>query len=420
MTFQLEEKFSFPPHLHLAGAGADALHRHSENSSEAGEDSVETIKTSTDAPEVSDLHLQPESPADPVEATGPSAEVAQDSELSKHTAFGGISVAPEDIADHSTEGKSKSIAAPTSPARPASQLFTQSESAFEVIAESFAKFGPPQPRRVPEIRIHRPSGTVMAASLGTTAMNSINVPVTPMQSAVGQTHAPVSPITDAVTASPLSTDLPVDPSTVTNATIPALPLPLPSLPAGVKVGKKKKVVRKARKLIIRRRLLAIILGRDLAKIVHPQLTTVANPAGGAPLSVDGASDLVDGYARQIERRRDIQRRRLDQKVASARIHAEAEEIHRCRICRGLTRTRYLQKYHRLQLKRDKPDMSAFNRRATAMARVAAFKCKCNRQLLGVENEETAKDVTASRHLRAPAATGHPLPGVDGALPQEGW
>jgi hypothetical protein len=180
---------------------------------------------------------------------------------------------------------------------------------------------------------------------------------------------------------------------------------------GGKVGRKKRAVQKTRKLLLRRRLLAIIIGRDLAKVVHPQLKAGGKVAGGVPLPVDGPSDLLNSYTSRTERKRDFRRRQLDQKIAAARIHAEAEEIHRCRICRGLTRTMYLRRYHRLQLKRDRPDMNIFDRRATAMARVAVFKCKCNRRLLGVANEVAVKDAVPTQHLRAPAAIEIPLSGV---------
>ena len=392
--FAAQGQVFIPPHEHPGGEGSDVLHVHPDEAVEREKDAAEAAELSTKASKDSDSQVQTEAEADPIVA--------------------------EDDAPDTRREEPKIAAAFSSATRPASHLFTQSESAIEVIAGSCAKFGPPQPRSVPEIRIHRPSGTLMAASLGTEAMDSANVPSTATQSALDQNPAAVTaPLEITTDAVPVPANVPVDPSTVTNVEASAVPLEVPGSPSKGKVSKKKRIVHKARKLAMRKRLLAIIIGRDLANVVHPQLNTITNVAGGAPLSLDGPSDLIHGYARRTERRRDIHRRELDQKIASARIHAEAEEVHRCRICRGLTRTKHLRRYHRLQLKSERPDMSSFDRRATAMARVAAFKCKCTRRLLGVESEAAGKKTMGPQHPRAPAAAEPPLPGVDGALPQHG-
>jgi hypothetical protein len=307
-------------------------------------------------------------------------------------------------------------------ARPPAHLFTQSESAVDILQGPFANFGPPQPYSIPSIKIHRPSGTVVAASLGTAVMNSANVPATPAQSEIlatlasGGTALP-NPLTTAIPTVQSTTSLAPDVSHLISAATSALSLPLPGLPVAGKIGKKKKIIQKTRKVVLRKRILSLLLGRQLAKLVHSQLDTVGNVASAVPVPVDGPSDMLTGYARRTERKRDAQRRDLDQRIAAARIHAEAEEVHRCRICRGLTRTTYLRRYHRLQLKRDRPDMSAFDRRATALARVAAFKCKCTRRLLGVENELAPREAAPSQHLRAPAAIEAPLAGVDEAQQQ---
>ena len=309
--------------------------------------------------------------------------------------------------------------------RPSAHLFTQSESAVPVLTESFANLGPPKRRSVPSIRIHRPSGTVMAASVRTTAMNSTSFPTTPVQSALEQSpaatgNAPLNTLTTnaAAIATPanLDSNLPNISNAVSAATS-AVVLPPPDLPVGGKVGKKQKIVRKARKVVLRKRVLSVIIGRDLANVVHAQLNAVTNLAGGLPLPLDGATDLLAGYARRSELKEDKRRKELDQKIAAARIRAEAEDIHRCQICQGLTRTGLLQKYHRLKLKRSRPDMNAIHRRANAETRAAAYKCKCTRRLLGVENKGAGQDSVPPQHLRAPAGIEAPLSGVDGVQQQ---
>ncbi|KAJ9612438.1 hypothetical protein H2200_004035 [Cladophialophora chaetospira] len=384
-----------PAHEHPE-KNVDVLHGHSDKTHERAENTPEVSKQ---APE-EHQHKDSQDPASPAPDTA-SAQAAASSETGK--------------------AENPTVATP----RPPAHLFTQSESAVEVLAESFGKFGPPQPRSVPSIRIHRPSGTIMAASVGTTVLNSANTPATPVQAAVEQSPAALEAVpVNTPTAPGPEIPTPVDPvgnlSAVTDAAgtaTSALPLPLPNLPVGGKKGKKKKVVRKARKLVLRKRILAIILGRELANVIHLQLNAVGNVASVAPLPVDGPNDLVNDYARRSERKRDNQRKQLDQKIAAARIHSEAEALHRCRICRGLTRTNYLRKYHRLRLKVEKPEMGSFERRATAMARVAAFKCRCTRRLLGVENELPVYESLPAQHLRAPAAIEPPLAGVDGAQQQ---
>lgn len=373
-----------PPHEHSSEQAADSLHDHSEKPHKETEGASDDPATSTEG------HKDEEPPT--------STEVV------------------------STGKEREGISEASKPARRPSHLFTLSESAIEVIAESFGKFGVPRHRGIPEIRVHRPSGTVMAASLGTTAMNSTNDPATPVPSAADQSPAAPSstPLGGLPGADAVPVPVPIDPSAVTGvvgtatSALPAVPLPVPGLPAGSKGGRKKKIIGKARKLVLRKRVLAVILGKELAGVVHSQLSTVGNVADGVPLPVDGPSDMIHVYTRRKERKRDIRRREMDQKIARARIHAEAEEVHRCRICSGLTRTSCLRRYHRLQLKRDRPDMSELDRRATAMARVAAFKCKCRKRILGVQNEATSHDAMTAQHLRAPAAIEQPLARVDGA------
>lgn len=228
---------------------------------------------------------------------------------------------------------------------------------------------------IPEIRIQRPSAPSMASSLGTSVMQGAKSPTAP----------PGSPSNDpsgVLGVAPTDVALPMD------APSNAIPLPLDvvgsglALPLSAPGGGKKhrirsRVVGKARKVLVRRRLLALILGKDLANTVHPLVAQGVGALPNVPLPVDGPSDLVASYARRKEWKRNARMRSLDSKIQSAKMHAEAEEIRRCTDCRGLTRTRYLRRYHRLQLKRDRPDMGEFDRYVTGMARVAAFKCKCS-------------------------------------------
>jgi hypothetical protein len=303
--------------------------------------------------------------------------------------------------------------------RPVSHLFTQSESAVEIIKDSFARFGLSQPRTIPQIRIHCPSGAILESALGTTVINGAMLAEAPKHTGAEQGTSPASSswmggLANRAGALPTPTNLPTDFSTATNAISAATSavslVPL-GLPVGGKSSRKKRIIGKGRKLVLRKRVLAMILGRELADVVHPQISNMSKAMSGAPLPVDGPSDLLSSYARRAEYRRDVQRRQLGQKIAAARLNAEAEEVHRCRMCRGLTRTRYLQRYHRLQLKRDRPDMSALDRRATALARVVPFKCRCTRRLLGVENEVIAKESGPAQHLRGAAAAEGPLSGV---------
>ncbi len=385
-----------PTHEHPRENNGDVLHNHSGESPERATETIRIPEPSTEQDQPKDTQASP----NPTPASAlAEAELPADS--------------PEDLE------------ATASSSRPSAHLFTQSESAVAVLGESFAKFGSPQRHSVPSIRIHRPSGTAMAASVGTTAMNSANVPATPVQSALEQSpaaagNAPLGALSTHAAALQAPANLTSNLSSVTNAVsaaTSAISLPLPGLPVEGKVGKKKKIVRKARKVVLRKRVLALIIGRDLAKVVHPQLNAVTNLAGGLPLPLDGASDLFTGYARRSERKKDQNRKDLDQKIAAARIRAEAEDIHRCRICQGLTRTTLLRKYHRLKLKRDRTDMSAIDRRADSQARVAAYRCKCTRRLLGVANERAVQDSVPAQHLRAPAAIEAPLSGVDGTQQQ---
>jgi len=124
---------------------------------------------------------------------------------------------------------------------------------------------------IPTIRIQRPSTATMATSLGTSVMS------------------PAAGATDMVTA---PAGLPVDPGSATSslpvgAVTSALPVPLPVSVPGLSGGREKAKIRRLvgrlRKHIIRKRLLALLLGGELAKIVHPLLSQAGNTAGAVPV-----------------------------------------------------------------------------------------------------------------------------------------
>lgn len=287
-------------------------------------------------------------------------------------------------------GPGQTIVNDSSPADtddPASNTLSQSGSAVEPVAKSLPKIELPKPTTIPEIRIHRPSGTVvMTSALGTSAMNNSGPP-TPSQSAANRfpTSTETTPLNDVPTL-PTPEQL-ANPTSITStgpldAARSALQVPVPGLPLGADGSRRRKVVSKARQLIVRKRVLHLILGRELADLVHPQLNQVGNVAGAAPLPVDGAGDLISAYSRRNERKRDARKKHLDRKITSAKLHAEAEELFRCPRCQGLTKARHLRKYHRLQLMRERPDMKIFDRHIVSMERVAALRCRCGKRLFG--------------------------------------
>jgi hypothetical protein len=288
--------------------------------------------------------------------------------------------------------------------------FSKSDSALDQISSTSKRPAPLYSASIPEIRIHRPSGTIMAASLGTSALNSASVPGTPGPTAAlptpGAGSGPLGAIPDATAALPIPANLPIDPSTVTNAA----PGAVPGQPLGGKGGKRgirKKVVGKTRKMVVRKPVLAVILGRDVANLVHPLLQQATSGVAAAPLPVDGPSDFVSKSWLRDERRRDLRRQRLDHKITAAKLQADAEELDQCPICGGLRRTRYHQRYHRLVLKRDRPQIRMVDRVATSMARVAAAGCKCSKGVTGTRRADSASDqhVARSQFLEVPGG-GH--------------
>lgn len=220
---------------------------------------------------------------------------------------------------------------------------------------------------IPEIRITRPSTptVVMATALGTSV-------VAPTAAIVPANILPLQPES-------MSSALPVGDLTS------ASPLPLPSpLSARAAGGKQKTKVRKliglVRKHLLRKRLLALVLGRPVANLVHPLLSQSGNLAASLPLPVDGASDSQENHTRRQERKRIAQQQRLANRIKDAKQYADAEKSKRCQICTGFTQSKYLRRYHRLLLKKDRPDMRMLERHATAVARATAFRCTCGRRI----------------------------------------
>ena len=130
---------------------------------------------------------------------------------------------------------------------------------------------------VPIIEIHRPSdANSTMAVLETNVLHAASgsTPATPMPSMV-DSAAPAS--TSGITS---RDGIPANPPVSSAGELDAAPVPT-GPPVGGKVKKRKKMVNKARKTFLRKRMLAFILGRKLAGTVHPLLSG----AGAAPISV---------------------------------------------------------------------------------------------------------------------------------------
>lgn len=234
---------------------------------------------------------------------------------------------------------------------------------------------------LPQIRVHRPSGTII------TAMSSPGVPPTPAPSAVdqipGTAQAPLdaSPFTNPVT--PLPAGLPnvsaVADALPLNAATNALPvvpqLGIPGLSG--KISRRRKVVQKVRKTVIRKKLLQLIIGRDLANLVHPVLNEVSTNVPTVLLAMDGAADPLDTPSRRKDWRREHYER-LSRVVIMARLAAEEEERGICARCDGLINTRNHQRLYRLELLRDNPRMRFEKRYVAALGKAEPLECRCPR------------------------------------------
>ncbi|KAK5271366.1 hypothetical protein LTR96_003190 [Exophiala xenobiotica] len=329
-------------------------------------------------PEKRELANTATAQADPTELVDPAAPAAAVHDDSEHEATPGKE-GDEEINSPST-GLAGFVTKPSA----------KSETALDQIRATLPELAPFDSSALPEIRVHRPSGTIMATPLGASAANSVGVPATPATSAVGETPAgaATAPL-DGITKMPPTTGLPVDLASVTNAVpmdptalnLPVTGLPnIPGVPLGGKVGKRRKVVRKARKVVVRKQLLRLILGRELANVVQPLLKQTTSGVAGAPLPVDGASDLSSVHSVRNERKRDMRRKQLDRMIYIAKIYAATEELEKCPTCRGLITTRHIRKCRRLELERDRPGMKIIDRHAAAWAKVAQVQCRCPKRL----------------------------------------
>ncbi|KAK5064926.1 hypothetical protein LTR84_000760 [Exophiala bonariae] len=168
---------------------------------------------------------------------------------------------------------------------------------------------------IPEIRITRPSTPIvmMATSLGT----SVVAPATRC--------AAITPA-NVLSLDPESVVGAVPVSALTSTLALPVPLPLPGLATG---GKKKAKVKNligfVRKHLLRKRLLALVLGRPVANIVHPLLSQAGNLAGALPLPVDGASDSQEGYTCRQQWNPIAQPQRLTNRLKSYRIKISAKK-----------------------------------------------------------------------------------------------
>ncbi|OAG38394.1 hypothetical protein AYO21_07377 [Fonsecaea monophora] len=375
-----------PPHERAPEEVSDPLHDHLKAAEVEETDSLDASEPVKEPREGSDLQDRTEPEIDPLEpvVTAP-LQVESASE-------------PEEADPGSVE--------------PAPTSSPKSANAVDPVADSAPQVEDPQAFSIPEIRIHRPSGTITSEIVGISGVNDASMAPIPEQTATEQSPAgtPLNAVSNPAGAVSPPTTLPTDPTAVTNVApintvVSAVPIPVPGLPLAGKIPRRKRVMRKARRVIVRKRLLSLILGRDLANVVHPQLNTTGESVPNVPLPLDGPSDLMSGYERREEHRKAVRQRHLEQKIASARIHAEAEEIQRCQSCRGLKRTSYSRKYHRSQLQRDRPDMGVLERHAMSRARVARSKCQCKRRASGAgdEGERLYTLPTDAQHLRGPGA-----------------
>ena len=255
---------------------------------------------------------------------------------------------------------------------------------------------------IPQIRIQKPSVCTMDSSLGTSAINGTASPAGPGQPALES--VPASALTGNTIAAPLPSTVPTD-LTASAGAVPVnaiasglpVPLPIPGLPIGGKGSTRKKLIHRARKHVLRKRILGLLVGRELAQTLHPLLSGAGNQAGSLPVPVDGASDVVRAYTRRHEQKCVTRTQVLDNKLAHAKLNAHAEELQRCSACRGLTQMKHLRRYHRLQLKKDRPDMSTMDRYVTALARVATSKCKCPRRTMNAGRRDVLHESIASDH-----------------------
>lgn len=244
-----------------------------------------------------------------------------------------------------------------------------------------------EPLDIPQIRVHRPSGTIMAPSFETSAVDSVDVPPTPLPTPASPAEATRTlsgPIENVTAAVPLPSTGQLGPSTDTSATLGNDPANTGSVipgqaddgtpPKAKKGRRRKRAVREARKIVVRKSFLRIILGRKLGDDVHRRLNQANSSVAASPQPLDGANDFPSAYSVRDERRRDARERQLERRIAIAKAHAQVEGLEKCPSCRGATSTTCLQRFYRLNVERDRPDMSIAERHAAAQAKAAAVKC----------------------------------------------
>lgn len=236
-------------------------------------------------------------------------------------------------------------------------------NAERVASVSSSKSAPEGSGFVPDIKVHRPSATVRVTSPGERAMDSTTNPSASVPAAPPPTPA-VAPTTprenksDPLPTAMVPTEIPVDQTAVTStvsvdaitapnagraestpSAVPDQPPSPPSLPSRGGVGRRKRVVLRTRSILVRKHILDVVIGRELASEVRPRLEQLAEENTARPSQMDGPSDFLSAYSRRRERKRDVQRKRVEGKIAAARRHAEAEELQKCPNCGGFVTTR---------------------------------------------------------------------------------
>ena len=133
----------------------------------------------------------------------------------------------------------------------------------------------------------------MAPALGTGVIKRASgaslrpLPLTPDARSVPPAVASVSDPPVSISSAETPTLAPA--VTVPTAALPSVQEPpeIPSIhpPAG-RVSKRKRAVRRARKLFLRKKLLTMLLGKELASTVHPVVSGTGGKAEGMGLRVD--------------------------------------------------------------------------------------------------------------------------------------
>ena len=180
-------------------------------------------------------------------------------------------------AEHHTPDRDASVENPPGSGQPTARSTTASTTGLEHLSAV----------EIPDIQIHAPSDahSDVVLALGTGVINnaaSAPVSSTKVTNTADRVSAPTAAASNLPAAIPGTEILPLAPPV--DLPTPALPtveaphVVVPQVPAtparslrGSKVGKRKRVVKKARKVVFRKRVLSMLLGREVAKTVHPLL-----------------------------------------------------------------------------------------------------------------------------------------------------